>query len=111
MSLTAYSRAILSGSGVSDRVSDSYIQSTICKIKLMCDIIQQCNARRLDSQLACRVMKLGIGGFSKDQLKGKQLLPTFQSDALVVFRALAPPLGHVHPHSTVHPLSSAICAL
>ena len=26
-------------------------------------------------------------GFSKDQLKGKQLLPTFRPDALVVFRA------------------------
>ena len=29
----------------------------------------------------------GNRGFSKDQLKGKQLLPTFQPDALVVFRA------------------------
>ena len=28
------------------------------------------------------------GGFSKDQLKGKQLSPTFQPDALVVFRAI-----------------------
>ena len=29
----------------------------------------------------------GNRGFSKDQLKGKQLLPTFRPDALVVFRA------------------------
>ena len=29
----------------------------------------------------------GTRGFSKDQLKGKQLLPTFLPDALVVFRA------------------------
>ena len=28
----------------------------------------------------------GNRGFSKDQLKGKQLSPTFQPDALVVFR-------------------------
>ena len=29
----------------------------------------------------------GTRGFSKDQLKGKQLLLTFRPDALVVFRA------------------------
>ena len=29
----------------------------------------------------------GNRGFSKDLLKGKQLLPTFQPDPLVVFRA------------------------
>ena len=29
----------------------------------------------------------GTRGFSKDQLQGKQLLPTFRSDALVIFRA------------------------
>ena len=32
-------------------------------------------------------MNEGNRGFSKDQLKGKQLSPTFQPDALVVFRA------------------------
>ena len=33
--------------------------------------------------------KIGDGskGFSVDQLKGKQLSPTFRPDALVVFRA------------------------
>ena len=30
---------------------------------------------------------IGTRGFSKDQLKGKHLLPTFQPDPLVVFRA------------------------
>ena len=29
----------------------------------------------------------GTRGFSKDQLKGKQLSPTFRQDALVIFRA------------------------
>ena len=33
------------------------------------------------------LQKDGNRGFSKDQLKGKQLSPMFRPDALVVFRA------------------------
>ena len=38
-------------------------------------------------QCTCMSYLNGTRGFSIDQLKGKQLLPTFRPDALVIFRA------------------------